>query len=193
MAALLWVACSAALAQDPGGAAAPAGAAAAPAKVAICAACHGPDGRATIQLNPILAGQSARYLFLELRDFKAGRRSDPQMSPIAQTLTVDDMHELSNWFAQQQPPRQNYTPDPQRVRLGQAKAAETLCSMCHLGEFKGQNEVPRVAGQNRDYIAKQLRAFKAHTRTNDAGTMTSVAGTLSDADIDNLADYISNL
>jgi len=68
-----------------------------------------------------------------------------------------------------------------------------LCPMCHGGGFVGQNEVPRVAGQNPKYIGKQLHDFKAKRRTNDAGNMTSVAHTLSDDDIENLAHYIANL
>ena len=65
--------------------------------------------------------------------------------------------------------------------------------MCHLGGFVGQNEIPRVAGQYPQYVKKQLEDFKAKRRTNDAGNMTSVAGTLSDADIENLSHYIANL
>jgi cytochrome c553 len=65
--------------------------------------------------------------------------------------------------------------------------------MCHLGGFVGQNEIPRVAGQHYQYVAKQLKDFRAKTRTNDAGNMTSIAATLSDQDIDNLANYIANL
>jgi len=42
-------------------------------------------------------------------------------------------------------------------------------------------------------VVEQLRNFKARTRTNDAGNMTSVAQTLSDADIENLGHYISSL
>jgi len=68
-----------------------------------------------------------------------------------------------------------------------------LCPMCHLGEFAGQNEIPRVAGQQYEYVKKQLADFKARRRTNDAGNMTSVAATLSDADIENLSQYIGNL
>ena len=78
-------------------------------------------------------------------------------------------------------------------RLGKAKADETLCTMCHLGGFAGQNEIPRVAGQRYDYIVKQLADFKARRRTNDAGNMTSVSNTLSDADVENLAHYIAGL
>ena len=40
-----------------------------PAKAAICVDCHGPNGNATIAANPILAGQTSRYLYLQMRDF----------------------------------------------------------------------------------------------------------------------------
>ena len=50
-----------------------------------------------------------------------------------------------------------------------------------------------VVGQQYAYVKKQLADFKAKRRTNDAGNMTSVAGTLSDDDIENLAQYIANL
>ena len=40
---------------------------------------------------------------------------------------------------------------------------------------------------------QQLEDFKAQTRTNDAGNMTSVTRSLSDDDIENLAQYIANL
>jgi cytochrome c553 len=168
-------------------------AAAVPAKAVICTACHGEGGRATIATNPVLAGQTARYLYLQLRDFQEGRRSDPQMSPMAKDLTRDEMRELADYFAAQKPAPQTFRADPDKVKLGRAKAEETLCTMCHLGGFMGQNEIPRVAGQNFDYVVKQLRAFKARQRTNDAGNMTAVSNTLSDADIENLSHFLAGL
>jgi cytochrome c553 len=168
-------------------------AAAPPPKAQTCEACHGPGGSSTIAVNPILAGQTARYLYLQLRDFQEGRRSDPQMSPMATGLTREETHELANWFARQKPAPQPFVVDPAKAKLGKAKADETLCTMCHLGGFVGQNEIPRVAGQNFDYVVKQLRAFKTRTRTNDAGNMTSVSNTLSDNDIENLGHYLAGL
>ena len=165
----------------------------APPKAALCTACHGDGGRATIALNPVLAGQTSRYMYLQLRDFQEGRRSDPQMTPMAKDLTRDEMRELAEWFSKQKPPTQTFKADPEKARLGKAKADETLCTMCHLGGFLGQNEIPRVAGQNYDYIVKQLADFKARRRTNDAGNMTSVSRTLSDTDIENLAHYLAGL
>jgi cytochrome c553 len=165
----------------------------APAKAAVCTACHGDGGRSTIPVNPILAGQTSRYLYLQLRDFQEGRRSDPQMSPMVKDLSRDELRELSDWFAQQKPPIQNFKVDPEKAKLGKIKADDTLCTMCHLGGFKGQNEIPRVTGQHYEYIVKQLQDFKARRRTNDAGNMTSVSGTLSDADIENVAHYLVGL
>jgi cytochrome c553 len=115
------------------------------------------------------------------------------MSPFASGLSREDMLDLAEYFAAQRPAPTGFTADPAKVTAGRAKSQETLCTMCHLGEFSGQNEVPRVAGQHPEYVIKQLKAFKARSRTNDAGTMTSVAQTLSDADIENLAHYIANL
>ncbi len=159
----------------------------------MCAACHGPQGKSADPMYPILAGQTARYLYLYLRDFQEGRRGDPQMSPIAKDLTRDEMHELADFFAKQKPAPQTFKVDPAKAALGKAKADETLCTMCHLGGFAGQNEIPRVAGQHYAYVVKQLSDFKARRRTNDAGNMTSVASTLSDQDIENLAHYVTGL
>jgi cytochrome c553 len=165
----------------------------APAKAALCAACHGPNGNPSQPQLPILAGQTSRYLYLQLRDFQEGRREDPQMSPMVKDLTRDEMRELADYFAAQKPAPQTFRVDAAKAKLGRAKADETLCTMCHLGGFSGQNEIPRVAGQNYEYVVKQLHDFKTKRRTNDAGNMSSVSKTLSDADIDNLGHYLAGL
>ncbi len=162
-------------------------------KAAVCASCHGADGNAVLPIYPNLAGQSWRYLYIQLKDFKEGRRHNNTMSPLAASLSREDMINIANYFAAQPVKANPYVPDEGKIKLGKAKADETLCSMCHLGEFKGQNEIPRVAGQQYDYVMEQLRNFKSRTRTNDAGNMTSVAQTLSEADMDNLANYIVSL
>jgi cytochrome c553 len=165
----------------------------APAKAALCAACHGPNGNSTLPETPSLAGQTNRYLYLQLRDFQEGRRNNPLMTPMALGLTREETHELANWYALQKLQPLPFKVDPERAKLGKAKADETLCTMCHMGGFLGQNEIPRVAGQHHDYVVKQLSDFKARRRTNDAGNMTSVSRTLTDEDIENLAHYLASL
>ncbi len=164
-----------------------------PAKVPTCLACHGPAALASLPVYPILAGQTSRYLYLQLRDFQEGRRENELMTPMAAGLSRDEMHELADYFSKQKPPPQTFAADSGKAKAGKLKADETLCTMCHLGGFAGQNEIPRVGGQNYAYIVKQLTDFKARTRTNDAGSMTSVARTLNAQDIENLAHYLVGL
>jgi cytochrome c553 len=158
-----------------------------------CAACHGADGNSTNPAFPILAGQTWRYIYVQLKDYKEGRRSDPVMAPLAASLSRDEMIALGNFFAAQKATPIAFKADDARIAAGKKVSDAVLCPMCHLGGFVGQNEIPRVAGQYPEYVRKQLQDFKAKRRTNDAGNMTSVAATLSDDDIENLAQYIANL
>lgn len=162
-------------------------------KAQACVACHGADGNSVTAVIPSLAGQTSRYMVLQLRDFKEGRRKDPMMSPVAATLSKEDMQELADYFAARKPAGNGFKADPARVAAGAQKANEVLCTMCHLGGLKGQNEIPRLAGQQPEYIVKQMKAFRSRERTNDAGNMTSVSRNLSDEDIANLAHYIGSL
>jgi len=162
-------------------------------KAGACVTCHGPNGNSVSGEYPILAGQTARYLYLELRDFKEGRRTNGLMAPFVEKLSRDDMLDLAEYFAAQKPKPIAFKPDAARVARGRKKAEEVLCTMCHLGGMKGQNEIPRVAGQHPEYVIKQLKAFKARTRTNDAGSMTAVAQTITEQDIEDLAHYIASL
>ena len=162
-------------------------------KAQVCAACHGADGNSPTPEVPSLAGQTWRYLYIQLRDFKEGRRSNPLMTPMAQPLSRDDMINVANFYAAQALKPQDFKVDEAKAKLGKAKSDETLCTMCHLGGFMGQNEIPRVAGQKYQYIVAQLKAFKDRTRTNDAGNMAAVARTLTEQDIDNLGHYRAGL
>lgn len=161
-------------------------------KSEACIACHGPNGNSQAGMFPVLAGQNERYIYLQLRDYKEGRRKNPMMSAVAAGLEKKDMQDLAAYFSQQKQERTGFKTDPARVTAGAKKADESLCAMCHLGGMKGQNEVPRVAGQQPEYVINQLQAFKARERTNDAGNMTSLAQTLSEEDMINLAHWISD-
>jgi cytochrome c553 len=162
-------------------------------KAEPCFTCHGPNGNSPDGKFPILAGQTARYIYLQLRDFKEGRRSEPTMEPLVKDLSREDMFDLAAFFAAQRSRPPQFNPDEARAARGKAKAEETLCTMCHLGAYQGQNEIPRLAPQQYAYLVKQLQDFKARRRTNDAGNMTAVARTLSESDIEDLGHFLASL
>ncbi|MGH8866198.1 MAG: c-type cytochrome [Burkholderiales bacterium] len=160
---------------------------------AVCGACHGAGGNSTIPQNPILAGQTSRYIYLQLKDFKEGRRNHPVMSPMAANLSRKAMFDIAAYYAAQQPTNQNSRGDASKAARGKQVADAALCTMCHLGGFSGQNEIPRTAGQHYEYVLKQLKDFKTKTRSNDAGNMTAVLRTIPDEDLEALAAYIASL
>ena len=162
-------------------------------KAEACIACHGVGGNSQSGMFPTLAGQNPRYIYLQLKDYKEGRRTNPMMTAIASTLEKVDMQDLAAYFGSQKQLRSTFKSDPQRIKAGAAKADESLCAMCHMGGMSGQNEIPRLAGQHPEYIVTQLKNFKARVRHNDAGNMTSLAQTLSEDDMENLAHWIASL
>ena len=103
------------------------------------------------------------------------------------------MFDLAAYFSAQKPKPPRFKADPAWAALRESNTDETLCTMCHLGGFIGQNEIPRVAGQQYEYVVKQMRNFKTAKRTNDAGNMASVSKTFADEDIVNPGRYLAGL
>ncbi len=68
-------------------------------KAKICAGCHGTDGIPQLKTMPVIWGQNAGYLFLQLRDFQSGARKNDLMSPIAATLAKEDLLPLAEYFS----------------------------------------------------------------------------------------------
>ena len=68
-------------------------------KAALCAACHGAEGISANDLWPNLAGQKPGYLTKQMKAFRDGDRKDPMMSPMAATLTDEDIANLTAYFS----------------------------------------------------------------------------------------------
>ena len=57
----------------------------------------------------------------------------------------------------------------------------------------GQLQIPRLAGQDLDYLVKRLRGYKAKTTSDLDGMMTMVAQSLSDEDVENLVHFLASM
>jgi len=76
-------------------------------KAALCEGCHGLKGVPQYPTAPIIWGQNEGYLYLELRDFQKGARKDDRMTPIAQSLSKEDVQALAQYFAAHPPQPSN--------------------------------------------------------------------------------------
>ena len=130
---------------------------------------------------------------MQLFMFREGNRKDPQMSPMASSLSNADMNELAAYFAKQKSASPSHRTAPENTADGRRLAEQHYCVQCHGPALLGLQHIPRLAGQQLAYLKTQLRAFKARTRSDFDGTMTSATQLLSDKDIEVLADYLSGL
>ena len=126
--------------------------------------------------------------------FREGNRKDPQMSPMAANLDNRDMNDLGDYFSAQVPvPPADSGMDPAKVAASQRLVEQHHCVSCHGASLKGQQHIPRLAGQQRAYLAAQLRGFRAGTRFDMDGNMTAAAQPLVETDIELLAEYLAAL
>ncbi len=168
-------------------------------KSAMCASCHGVDGNSVVPMYPSLAGQSANYIAKQLADFKSGLRNDPVMAGMVAALTEEDMNDLGAYFAVQTPKAGTGEGSSVGQKLyfgGEPSRNITACVACHGVKGKGMAQAgfPAIAGQNAEYLKKQLTTFRDGSRGNDNNKiMRNIAIKLSDAQIDELVKYMSSL
>jgi cytochrome c553 len=162
-------------------------------KAQSCAGCHGPDGNAAKPGTPSLAGQPTIFTHWQLIKYRDGRRKDPEMSPAAEKLTDQDMADLAAFYAAQTPRSRAGTVNPQMVEDGRKAAVYYHCTSCHRKDLSGHEQVPRLAGQDIDYLRKLLRAFKEKRATDLDGMMTMSAQPIREEDIEILAHFLASL
>ena len=74
---------------------------------------------------------------------------------------------------------------------GRAVTEKNNCVACHTPTLVGQQHIPRLAGQHKPYLLEQLKAFKAATRADLDGTMTSAAQGLAIDELDMVVEYLA--
>jgi len=175
-------------------------------KSALCQGCHGGTGNSEDATFPRLAGQYASYIAKQINDFQHGVRANNEtMAGMAATVASrQDAFDIGSYFQSQK------MVDKPLVDVDKDLAARGerifyngipeknlyACVNCHGERGKGKGPVisdfPIIGGQHRDYVIKELKDLRAGTRANDpAGMMQNIAKKLNDAEIKELANYLS--
>ena len=175
------------------------------AKLEYCKTCHGLSAQGYRGYFPMprLAGQQPQYIENQLRAFIERRRTNPVMANVAHVLSPSMVSALAAYF-------KNLDPRPiggasrGSLSLGKKIYDEGLpesnvpaCSACHGSEAKGQNEIPRLAGQLYEYTVGQLTGWsKARgqgTAVDTSAIMAPTAHNLTRPQIEAVAAYVSTL
>jgi cytochrome c553 len=160
--------------------------------IQTCAACHGENGASKMPEYPILAGQQFYYLYLELKDFKSGARASEIMGPLVQPLQPEQLKLLAQFYSKQTWPSIGHAAESANVVVARRVAESAGCIGCHLGDYRGNSAVPRLAGQHPEYLKHTMLAFKTNARAN-APAMSALFATYSEQEIASLADYLASL
>ena len=163
-------------------------------RTVACFACHGEHGTSETENTPSLGGQQAPYALIQLFMFREKLRAFEPMNEMAKPLTDDDLRSFSDFIATlPKPAPPTDTGDPARMAKGQALVQQNRCNACHNTDFSGKENVPRIANQREDYLAKTLAEYKDNSRHGYDATMADVMQTVTKEQIGDIAYYIAHV
>jgi cytochrome c553 len=164
----------------------------APQRVPACEACHGPGGNSQVPETPAIAAQPKLFIENQLVLMREGLREVPQMKDVLAGISDEDIIALARHFAAQPLAPRSTPVQPDKYRLGAQLSKGKLCGTCHLGNYTGQQQVPRLAGQNEAYLLFAMKQFRDHPGPGRDTIMSASLFGLKDDELDQLAHYLSH-
>ncbi|WP_398470137.1 c-type cytochrome [Tardiphaga sp.] len=162
-------------------------------RAAPCLACHGEKGTSETDITPSLGAQQPAYTLIQLYMFREKLRTFEPMNEMAKDLTDDDLRIFSDYIAMLPKPVAVEGGDPARMQAAKALTSQFRCDSCHNPDFAGRDNIPRIAGQREDYLAKTMREYKDNSRHGYDATMADVMQPISDAQITELAYFLARV
>ena len=162
-------------------------------RVRLCQYCHGKDGNSVKDNIPNLAEQNPIYLLTQFEFFRTDKRKNKVMNELAKGLTAEERVNIALYYASQ---NVSYSKDS-NINSGSYKQGKKvynkICLNCHGARGKGQQSLPRIAGQKNSFLTATLSNYKNNRGVRPDSPMLAIASSLTDADIKAVATYISSL
>jgi cytochrome c553 len=163
-------------------------------RAAPCLACHGEKGQSETENIPSLGGQQAPYALIQIFMFREKLRVFEPMNEMVKAFTDDDLRTFSDFIATlPKPSPAADAGDPARLQRAQALIQQHRCNSCHGTDFSGKDNVPRIADQREDYLAKTLREYKDNSRHGYDATMAEVLQPVTVEQIADLAYFLARV
>ena len=163
------------------------------AKLAVCGACHGPDGNSSMVGSPSLAGQPKIFLENNLIMIREGIRNIPVMKGQLDGLSDPQIIALAKFYSAQVLKPEPGKRDEALYERGQLLSKQALCGTCHLPDYVGREQMPRLAGQREDYLLHNMRQFRNNQATGRDTIMAASLYGMNDDDLRAIAQYLSQL
>jgi len=161
-------------------------------RLAVCGGCHGANGQSATPGTPSLAGQPKTFIENQLVIMREGLRDVPVMKPFVVDLKDADISALAAHFAALPARAPAPAPQPDKARAGAALAQRLLCGSCHLPSYAGQQQVPRLAGQDEPYLVQSMKQFRDQPGPGRDTIMAATLRGLSDDELAQLAHHLAH-
>jgi cytochrome c553 len=161
------------------------------AKLTVCAACHGADGNSTMSGSPSLAGQPRIFLENNLIMIREGIRDIPAMKGQLDGLTDPQIIAIAKFYASQTIKPEHGKHHDALYERGKLLSKQALCGTCHLPNYVGREQMPRLAGQREDYLLHSMRQFRNNTVTGRDTIMAASLHGMNDDDLKAIAHYLA--
>ncbi|HEY3047463.1 MAG TPA: c-type cytochrome [Polaromonas sp.] len=174
-------------------------------KNAMCIGCHGIKGYQAsfpeVYKVPMISGQSAKYISAALNAYKKGERKHPTMRNIADSLTDQDIADLSAYYSThgvvagaELPAKPAKEPSADV----QALLNKANCASCHGANFNKPIDpsYPKIGGQHADYLFVALKSYKVENNPKVGrgnAIMAGMAKQYTNAELKQLANYLSSV
>ena len=162
------------------------------AKAAACITCHGSTKTPALAGTPYLNAQQPEFLVLQMFFIREGLRDVPQMRGMLNGFSDADLNEVAAYFASQPPASASGKPDPKLQARGRTLAQNMGCGSCHMPDYEGQRQMPRITHQREDYLAETLKAYRDNKRAGSDTSMSAIMYQVPDGDIAALAHYLAH-
>jgi cytochrome c553 len=165
-----------------------------PQQLQMCATCHGPQGNSQVPQIPSLAGQPKQFLENQLVFIREGLRDIPQMKGLLDGMKDADLTVLANYFSAQTPERPSIMSplNATTYQRGKETAHNMLCGTCHLPDFSGRQQIPRLAGQHEAFLLDAMKQFRDHAGPGRDTIMSASLFGLKDEHLADLAHFLAH-
>ena len=157
----------------------------------LCSACHGPGGNSTTVGVPSIAGQPKLFIESQLVLYREGMRESDPMFAALKGMKDPEIIKLAEHFSKLPARQVPGVTDKSLFQKGQALAKKYRCGICHLADFRGQNQVPRLAGQREEFLLSEMRAFRDNKRRGGDTIMAASLYGIGEADLVALAHFLA--
>jgi cytochrome c553 len=162
-------------------------------KATPCEACHGTQDRPAVPGTPWLAGQLEDFIATQMFLFREGLREAPQMTGVLNGFSDYDLVDVAAYFGRQKPVgRGGSKPDPKLHARGAELSKSMGCGTCHMQDFRGQKQIPRISNQREDYLATTMKAYRDNKRTGADTSMNGILYKVPDGDIEAMAHFLAH-